>query len=332
MLGVTVPVHRGDDLAWLEINAVPVVIPGEPETPVVVSSYRDVTARYAADEAIRFQAELLDTAGQAIVAVDGEGVITYWNKHAEHMYGWSAPEAVGQSLADLILPEETVARGEIIVEAMQSGVTSSDDHWVRRRDRDPVPGVRNEHADARRRGTAVGDDHGRHRHHGPQARRAGGPSPLRDRRVFDRRDHRNDPRSRHHHLERWRDDPFRIPRRRGSRPEPRFLAPSGPDELLATLDAAAPRSFADVETRCRIKGGALVRISLSISPINDEDGQAIGLSRNRTRHHPACRPRADRGAQPRAAPRRPAPRRTRGDRARGRRIGPTGPRQSSCRG
>jgi PAS domain-containing protein len=43
-----------------------------------------------------FKANLLNTIGQAIVAVDTNGVIYYWNKAAEKIYGWMEEEALGK--------------------------------------------------------------------------------------------------------------------------------------------------------------------------------------------------------------------------------------------
>ena len=62
----------------------------------------DITARKQAEEAVRFQAELLAAVGQAIVAVDLERTVIYWNRAAEELYGWSAAEAIGRSSVDLI--------------------------------------------------------------------------------------------------------------------------------------------------------------------------------------------------------------------------------------
>ena len=62
----------------------------------------DIAARAKAEEAVRFQSELLAAVGQAIVAVDPDGIIIYWNRAAEEMYGWSAVEAIGRKSADLI--------------------------------------------------------------------------------------------------------------------------------------------------------------------------------------------------------------------------------------
>ncbi|MGE2691494.1 PAS domain-containing protein [Mycolicibacterium pulveris] len=45
----------------------------------------------------------------AIIAADSEGVVTFWNAGAQRIFGFTADEAVGQSL-DLIIPERLRAR------------------------------------------------------------------------------------------------------------------------------------------------------------------------------------------------------------------------------
>ena len=52
---------------------------------------------------------LLASASDAIIATDREGVITLWNPGAERIFGFSAAEAVGQSL-DLIIPDNLRSR------------------------------------------------------------------------------------------------------------------------------------------------------------------------------------------------------------------------------
>src|SRR4051812_13752167 len=49
-------------------------------------------------------AQLIATAGDAIVVSDAAGAIVVWNPAAERIFGYSAEEALGQSL-DLITPE-----------------------------------------------------------------------------------------------------------------------------------------------------------------------------------------------------------------------------------
>ena len=47
---------------------------------------------------------ILRSMPEALIFCDMEGVIRVWNDGAEKVFGWSAAEAVGQSL-DLIIPE-----------------------------------------------------------------------------------------------------------------------------------------------------------------------------------------------------------------------------------
>lgn len=62
----------------------------------------DVTWMREADERIREQAALLDKARDAILVRDLAGRVTFWNASAERLYGWSAAEAVGRSVRELI--------------------------------------------------------------------------------------------------------------------------------------------------------------------------------------------------------------------------------------
>src|SRR5215212_9871239 len=55
-----------------------------------VAHVQDFTERRRAEDSIRFQAHLLDTVEQAVIATDLEGHITYWNHFAERLYGWPA--------------------------------------------------------------------------------------------------------------------------------------------------------------------------------------------------------------------------------------------------
>ena len=47
---------------------------------------------------------LLNTPSDAIVYADRDGAIRFWNAGAERIFGWTAAEALGQSL-DIMIPE-----------------------------------------------------------------------------------------------------------------------------------------------------------------------------------------------------------------------------------
>ena len=48
---------------------------------------------------------IIDTALDAVITMDARGTITSWNKQAEIVFGWSDSEAIGQRMADMIIPE-----------------------------------------------------------------------------------------------------------------------------------------------------------------------------------------------------------------------------------
>ena len=94
----------------------------------------DITARKVVEEAMTFQTELLAAAGQAIVAVDMDRTVIYWNRAAEEMYGWSAEEAIGRPSFDLIVREEAAERIGMMRRLMTAHQSWSGDYEVRGRD------------------------------------------------------------------------------------------------------------------------------------------------------------------------------------------------------
>ena len=51
------------------------------------------------------RAELIDLSREAIFALDDTGKISFWNRGAEQLYGWSAQEAAGRSPVELLKTE-----------------------------------------------------------------------------------------------------------------------------------------------------------------------------------------------------------------------------------
>jgi PAS domain S-box-containing protein len=75
----------------------------------LVGTVHDVTQRKQNEERILAQAKLLDRAKDAILVHDIDGVISYWNRGAEKLYGWASREAVGRNVTELI-HRDTTAR------------------------------------------------------------------------------------------------------------------------------------------------------------------------------------------------------------------------------
>ncbi len=62
----------------------------------------EVAERRQAESQLRYQASLLENVSDAIISFDLNFVVRTWNRAAEVIYGWSAQEAVGRSLLELL--------------------------------------------------------------------------------------------------------------------------------------------------------------------------------------------------------------------------------------
>ena len=93
--------HRqdGSDL-WISFSAS--LSSSENHTEAVII---DITARRQAEETIREQAKLLDQAQDAILVLDLDNHVRYWNKGAERVYGYPAIEVIGRNVLELIYNE-----------------------------------------------------------------------------------------------------------------------------------------------------------------------------------------------------------------------------------
>jgi PAS domain S-box-containing protein len=68
----------------------------------------DLTEQKHAEEAFRRVEEqarsIVDSALDAVVVMDADGMIRDWNKQAEETFGWTRPEALGRRMVDTIIP------------------------------------------------------------------------------------------------------------------------------------------------------------------------------------------------------------------------------------
>jgi PAS domain S-box-containing protein len=93
----------------------------DPESLVFVGAVTDITERRRAEETLREQANLLNLTRDAIFVRDIDGVITYWNRGAEELYGWTAEQAKGKLARELLKTVSSVPRDRIMAELLSSG-------------------------------------------------------------------------------------------------------------------------------------------------------------------------------------------------------------------
>jgi PAS domain S-box-containing protein len=121
-IGVELGMARPDGtLRWIELNAIPMVMPTGESDPVVVSSFRDITERLNAERVRAELAAIVESSTEAIISRALDGRITSWNPAAEQLYGYTASEATGGSIPTLI-PAERQSEGEQLFTKIGSGV------------------------------------------------------------------------------------------------------------------------------------------------------------------------------------------------------------------
>ncbi|TMK85200.1 MAG: PAS domain S-box protein [Actinobacteria bacterium] len=99
-----------------------------------VAFVTDITARKEAETQALFRAALLEAVGEAVVAADLDGTITYVNQAAAELFGWSAAEAVGQTADGFPTAIESADKLADIYEQVMAGHTFSGDLPMVRRD------------------------------------------------------------------------------------------------------------------------------------------------------------------------------------------------------
>ncbi|TLG72651.1 chemotaxis protein CheB [Methylocystis sp. B8] len=99
---------------------------------LILLGMRDVT------ELVRLQAEMQQLAAivkfsaDAIISKDMNGAITSWNEGAERLFGFTAQEAVGQSV-ELVVPPEGINEEASLMERVRQGESVENQETVRRR-------------------------------------------------------------------------------------------------------------------------------------------------------------------------------------------------------
>jgi len=90
---------------WFLDQGIPVKdAQGQPKE--IIGNWLDITKQKHAEEQLREQAGLLQIVQDAMLVLDLEDTLTFWNKSAEQLYGWSAQEALGKTFSELFFKAE----------------------------------------------------------------------------------------------------------------------------------------------------------------------------------------------------------------------------------
>ncbi len=101
-------------------------------TTIQLAVTRDITERNQAERAGLLLQAIVDSSDDAIVSKDLNGIVTSWNKGAERIFGYTAEEAVGQSIT-IIIPPDRLDEEPKILARLRRGQRVDHFETIRRR-------------------------------------------------------------------------------------------------------------------------------------------------------------------------------------------------------
>ena len=125
--------RRRKDGTLLQISLTVSPLRGEDGRVIGASKIaRDITERAEALIASRRLAAIVESSDDAIVSKDLNGVIMSWNRAAERMFGYTASEAIGQSIR-MIIPADRQSEEDTVLERIRAGQSLTHFETIRQR-------------------------------------------------------------------------------------------------------------------------------------------------------------------------------------------------------
>lgn len=131
-------IHKNRNVIWA--NLIVTALNDNNGVPQeIIAMIEDITEQKKSQDEIKFQADLLNNVGQAVIATDLQGTVIYWNHAAEKIYGWSTSEAIGQNIIDLTPARQTKEQAIHIMKKLSAGKTWAGEFQVKRKDGSSFP-------------------------------------------------------------------------------------------------------------------------------------------------------------------------------------------------
>lgn len=273
-------IHRNGTRRSLSLAVSPLVTP-EGNMVGVARVIRDVSEQKAAERQVARLAAIVDSSADAIVSKDLNGMVQTWNRAAERLFGYSADEMIGASIARVI-PEDRLAEEEEVLARIRRGEAIEQFETVRiRKDGGTIHVLLSVSPIRDARGTVIGAskiarDVSHQRRLEREARHLAAIVESSDDAIVSK--------DLNGVVQTWNPAAARM---FGYEPEEiighsiRRIIPADrqeeEDRVLASLRRG--EAVSHFETIRQRKDGTLIEISLTVSPVRAADGRIIGASK-----------------------------------------------------
>ena len=133
-------IRKDGSIAWGNVTLSVMRDPNDKPT-YVIALVEDITAQKETNQKLLMQSRLLECVGQAVIATDLKGNVTYWNSVAEAMYGWRAEETLGRSILEITPSNQSASDAAAVLERLKQGETWTGEILLARRDGTTFPAL-----------------------------------------------------------------------------------------------------------------------------------------------------------------------------------------------
>lgn len=108
---------KSGEVCWLRNYSRPIAENGR--VIALIGACQDITRQKRYEEELRFQAQLLDSVRESVVATDLDGTVLYWGHGAEELYGYTPDEVLGRNITFIVDDEgsdEEESRMAMVIE------------------------------------------------------------------------------------------------------------------------------------------------------------------------------------------------------------------------
>ncbi len=112
----TQQIRQDGSTFWISMNMNKFQLAGE---NVLVTTFQDITERKRTEGELQKSALIIDSTSDGVINTDTEGMITFWNRGAEKIFGYRQEEVLGKSISIIYKKEDLPALESMIADLMQ---------------------------------------------------------------------------------------------------------------------------------------------------------------------------------------------------------------------